>query len=112
MILIKDLACPVGDELLKFLNTLESMTSLKIKKGNEQCKNRRTIYELGIIDADTVSIAKQVLYNDYDEGPLEDERGYEGDVWVFKKRHLNRILYIKFNLSRHEIISFHWDGMD
>ncbi len=104
--------CPVGDELQKFLNTLESMTSLKIKRGKERCKNRRTIYELGISDTDAVSIAKQVLYNDYYEGPLDDERGYPGDVWVFKKHHLNRILYIKFNLSRREIISFHWDGMD
>lgn len=58
-------------------------------------KNANTRYRLGITVADQMAIIKSLSVADYYQGPMADHNGTVGNVWVFKKRALGEVFYIK-----------------
>lgn len=80
-------------------------------------KNLRSMLELGLSYENLRDICLSLKPDDCAGGPFPHDRGFDGEVWVFKPMHRGRKLYLKFWLSTVsdadyvQIISCHEEGM-
>lgn len=82
-----------------------------IRFRDDRGKNRETLLQLDITPVQRELIVKNLLAQDYVEGPVVDELNKSGEMWVFGKDVKGREVYIKITLGYENgqtiCISFH-----
>ena len=82
-----------------------------IRFRDDRGKNRETLLQLEITPVQRELIVKNLLVQDYVEGPVVDELNKNGEMWVFGKDVKGREVYIKITLGYENgqtiCISFH-----
>lgn len=104
------------DEIQTFLAEMRSLIQQGRFEAIDRRKNMQTLMSLGITWKDAKQEIYELEHSDYISGPLEDDQQPgTGDVWVFYKEILGRLIYIKLKLECPEpgvkAISFHFEGM-
>lgn len=100
------------EEVSVFLEQFSVKTQiLGISFRDDRGKNRKTLLKLDITPAQREVIVKNLLVQDYVEGPVIDELNKNGEMWVFGKDVKGREVYIKITLGYENgqtiCISFH-----
>lgn len=76
-------------------------------------KNWETLVDLGITTAMRNEVVLGLSFRNYVSGPLKDNKGRSGELWVFGKREDSREIYIKLKtvntktVKRAVCLSFH-----
>lgn len=100
------------DEVKAFLEQFNVKAQVYgIRFRDDRGKNRETLFQLDITPFQREVIVKNLLVQDYVEGPVIDELNKSGEMWVFGKDVKNREVYIKITLGYDNgqtiCISFH-----
>ena len=100
------------DEVKAFLEQFNVKAQVfGIRFRDDRGKNRETLLLLEITPLQREVIVKNLLVQDYVEGPVIDELNKSGEMWVFGKDVKNREVYIKITLGYEKCqticISFH-----
>lgn len=80
-------------------------------------KNIETFEKFSLNDRDVLNIIKRMKIDDYIRGPEPDDKGRPGEIWIFKLKVSNKILYVKFCSTEKgqsgpiRCISFHENGI-
>ena len=100
------------DEVKTFLNQFNVKAQIfGIRFRDDRGKNRDALLLLDISPLQREVIVKNLLVQDYVEGPVIDELNQKGEMWVFGKDVKGREVYIKITLGYDNgqtiCISFH-----
>lgn len=100
------------EEVNAFLEQFNVKTQIfGIRFRDDRGKNRETLLQLDITPVQREVIVKNLLVQDYVEGPVVDELNKTGEMWVFGKDVKGREVYIKITLGYENgqtiCISFH-----
>ena len=100
------------DEVKAFLEQFNVKAQVfGIRFRDDRGKNSETLLLLDITPLQREVIVKNLLVQDYVEGPVIDELNKSGEMWVFGKDVKNREVYIKITLGYEKCqticISFH-----
>ena len=100
------------EEVKAFLDLFNIKTQVfGIVFRDDRPKNRKALLELDISQTQRELIVKNLLPQDYVEGPVIDLLNKEGEMWVFGKDVKGREVYIKITLGYENgqtiCISFH-----
>ncbi len=100
------------EEVKAFLEQFNVKTQIfGIRFRDDRGKNRETLLQLDITPVQRELIVKNLLAQDYVEGPVVDELNKKGEMWVFGKDVKGREVYIKITLGYENgqtiCISFH-----
>lgn len=88
------------DEVKAFLEQFNVKAQVYgIRFRDDRGKNRETLLPLDITPFQREVIVKNLLVQDYVEGPVIDELNKSGEMWVFGKDVKNREMYIKITLG-------------
>lgn len=100
------------DEVKAFLEQFNVKAQVfGIRFRDDRGKNKEALLFLDITPFQREVIVKNLLVQDYVEGPVIDELNKSGEMWVFGKDVKNREVYIKITLGYEKgqtiCISFH-----
>ena len=100
------------DDVKTFLDQFNVKAQIfGIRFRDDRGKNRETLLLLDISPLQREVIVKNLLVQDYLEGPVIDELNKKGEMWVFGKDVKEREVYIKITLGYENgqtiCISFH-----
>ncbi len=100
------------EEVKAFLEQFNVKTQIfGIRFRDDRGKNRETLLQLDITPVQRELIVKNLLVQDYVEGPVVDQLNKGGAIWVFGKDVKGREVYIKITLGYDNgqtiCISFH-----
>lgn len=98
-------------EIEFFLNDFKQKLSIWGVLFFARGKNLQTLADLEITSVRREEVLKELVWQDYSEGPKLDNAFRESDMWVFGKDVNGREVYIKITLGRFSdqviCISFH-----
>lgn len=63
-------------------------------------KNKQTMTQLNFRNLERLNVVKNIIVEDYSEGPIKDELNGFGALWVFGKDVDGHEIYIKIALGR------------
>lgn len=97
------------DEVSQFLRQLKSVRSVGQLFFADRPVNKQTILDLEITAKQREIYIKELVLQDYSEGPLENDQYGTNPMWVFGKAIKNKEIYIKITVSELNVIciSFH-----
>lgn len=100
------------DDVKAFLEQFNAKVQVfGIRFRNDRQKNRDALLQLDISPLQRELIVKNLLVQDYVEGPVVDALNKDGEMWVFGKDVKDREVYIKITLGYENgqtiCISFH-----
>jgi len=98
------------NEVNKFLADFKSLVSQRGILTSLREKNQETLTELGFTQLDVQKEIFRLDHTNYSDGPLPDDKGRPGAVWVFGKIIKHEEIYIKLKISGIDkpiCISFH-----
>ena len=94
----------VRDFLLRFNRSVEESYLIVVPRE----KNLRIFTRLGLDIDDVEHFIRELSVRQYSEGPLVDDDGSEGEIWIFGMRIQMIDFYIKLKLSEDaKCLSFH-----
>jgi len=100
------------EEVEKFLNNFHAKLEIfRIIFRDDRGKNTQALAELEITPTYRESVIKNIVADDYSEGPIVDTLNTYGEMWVFGKDVKKQEVYIKISLGHPNsatiCISFH-----
>lgn len=100
------------EDVERFLNSFHAkMKVFRIIFRDDRGKNTQALAELEITPTYRENIIKDIVVDDYSEGPILDTLNTYGDMWVFGKDVKKQEVYIKISLGHPNsstiCISFH-----
>ena len=100
------------EEVSSFLKNFHAKLNIyQIFFRDDRGKNITTLAELDISPNYREKVIKEIIVDDYSEGPIIDALNKMGDLWVFGKDVKGKEVYIKISLGRPNYsticISFH-----
>lgn len=100
------------DEVERFLrNFHEKLKIFEIVFRDDRGKNIQALAELEITPMQRVNVIKEIVVDDYSEGPIIDTLNKYGEMWVFGRDVKRQEVYIKIALGHPNAsticISFH-----
>lgn len=100
------------EDVERFLNTFqEKLRIFNIIYRDDRGKNTEALAELEITPTFRVNVIKDIVPEDYSEGPIVDILHKFGEMWVFGKDVKKQEVYIKISLGHPNsatiCISFH-----
>lgn len=61
----------------------------------EREKNLQALSELNMVIADVPKVLQAISYEEYCDGPMDDDKGRSLEWWVFGPHYLGETLYVK-----------------
>ena len=97
------------DEISQFLRQLKSVRSVGQLFFADRPVNKQTILDLEITAKQREIYINELVFEDYSEGPLENDQYGTNPMWVFGKTIKKKEIYIKITIAELNVIciSFH-----
>ncbi|WP_417430070.1 hypothetical protein [Halpernia sp.] len=97
------------DEVSQFLRQLKSVRSVGQLFFADRSVNKQTILDLEITAKQREICINELVFEDYSEGPLDNDQYGTNPMWVFGKTIKKKEIYIKITISDLNVIciSFH-----